>query len=203
MQSLAGPGLDTARDLLRLACPRPARCDCRRARVHLPRPRGDSGAGGDLPGELTALWIAGAAAGAGAGVAAVALHAGLGLVPASRRRARSRLRWVGYAILGTVAGALLGPWLVLVLIACGLVEIVASARGRSLGLFLLPAIAVPAGGLGALAWVAIKVGALSYGGGFVIIPLMQSDAVHHYHWVTNGQFLNAVALGQITPGRSC
>ena len=29
---------------------------------------------------------------------------------------------------------------------------------------------------------------------------MQSDAVHHYHWMTDGQFLNAVALGQITPG---
>ncbi len=56
------------------------------------------------------------------------------------------------------------------------------------------------GGLGALVWVAFKVGALSYGGGFVIIPLMQADAVDHYHWMTSGQFLNAVALGQITPG---
>ena len=49
-------------------------------------------------------------------------------------------------------------------------------------------------------WTAFKVGALSFGGGFVIIPLMQSDAVHTYHWMTNAQFLNAVALGQITPG---
>ena len=47
---------------------------------------------------------------------------------------------------------------------------------------------------------AFKVGALSFGGGFVIIPLMQADAVHHYHWMTSAQFLNAVALGQITPG---
>jgi chromate transporter len=46
----------------------------------------------------------------------------------------------------------------------------------------------------------LKVGALSYGGGFVIIPLMQADAVDHYHWMTAGQFLNAVALGQVTPG---
>jgi chromate transporter len=146
-------------------------------------------------------WIAGAAAGAGAGVAAVAVQAGLSLAPASRRRARSRLRWAGYAILGALAAGLVGPWLVLVLIACGFVEIAATVRGRALsGFALLSAVAVPAGGLGALAWVAIKVGALSYGGGFVIIPLMQSDAVHHYHWVTNGQFLNAVALGQITPG---
>jgi chromate transporter len=56
------------------------------------------------------------------------------------------------------------------------------------------------GGLGALAWVAMKVGLLSYGGGFVIIPLMQHDAVTIYHWMTGAQFLNAVALGQITPG---
>ncbi len=56
------------------------------------------------------------------------------------------------------------------------------------------------GGLGALAWVALKVGALSYGGGFVIVPLMQHDAVDAYHWMTNAAFLNAVALGQITPG---
>ena len=56
------------------------------------------------------------------------------------------------------------------------------------------------GGLLSLAWVAFKVGALSYGGGFVIIPLMQADAVDRYHWMTSGQFLNAVALGQVTPG---
>ena len=29
---------------------------------------------------------------------------------------------------------------------------------------------------------------------------MQGDAVNHYHWMTDGQFLNAVALGQVTPG---
>jgi chromate transporter len=51
-----------------------------------------------------------------------------------------------------------------------------------------------------VAWEAFKVGGLSFGGGFVIIPLMQSDAVNHYHWMTGAQFLNAVALGQITPG---
>jgi len=48
--------------------------------------------------------------------------------------------------------------------------------------------------------VALKVGALSYGGGFVIIPLMQADAVDTYGWMTSSQFLNAVALGQVTPG---
>jgi chromate transport protein ChrA len=51
-----------------------------------------------------------------------------------------------------------------------------------------------------LAWVAFKVGALSYGGGSVHRPLIQHDAVHTYHWMTAAQFLDAVALGQITPG---
>ena len=60
--------------------------------------------------------------------------------------------------------------------------------------------AAGSGGLLALAWVAFKVGALSYGGGFVIIPLMHADAVDNYHWMTDGEFLSAVALGQITPG---
>jgi chromate transporter len=56
------------------------------------------------------------------------------------------------------------------------------------------------GGLGALAWEALKVGALSFGGGFVIIPLMQHDAVHVYHFMSAAHFLDAVALGQVTPG---
>ena len=49
-------------------------------------------------------------------------------------------------------------------------------------------------------WVALKVGALSFGGGFVIVPLMQHDAVSSYHWMTSTRFLSAVALGQVTPG---
>jgi len=62
---------------------------------------------------------------------------------------------------------------------------------------LFPAVA--GGVLASVAWVAFKVGALSFGGGFVIIPLMQADAVGR-GWMTGAQFLNAVALGQITPG---
>ena len=79
----------------------------------------------------------------------------------------------------------------------------ATAEGKAHGIAALPFLAatgVTGGVLASVAWVAIKVGALSYGGGFVIIPLMQADAVGHYHWMTGAQFLNAVALGQVTPG---
>ena len=155
-------------------------------------------------------WVDGAALGLGAAVAAVALNAAMGLIPASWGRAgptpARRARWIAFALLGAVSAATIGPFLVLVLLACGAVEVGIALRHRppgTLNAFLLtPVLAVAglAGGVGALIWVAFKVGALSYGGGFVIVPLMQADAVNHYHWMTNAQFLNAVALGQITPG---
>jgi chromate transporter len=152
-------------------------------------------------------WVRGAGAGAGAAVAAVALQAGSSLLPDSWRRAGGKVRWIAYLAAGATAAATAGPWLVLVLLGCGLLELAINHMNRGddpvrglLPMPLLVATATATGGLLSLVWVAFKVGALSYGGGFVIIPLMQSDAVNHYHWMTAGQFLNAVALGQVTPG---
>jgi len=154
-------------------------------------------------------WVLGAGAGAGAAVPAVAIHAGAGLTGASWQRRRNTTRWLAYLVAGGASAATLGPWLVLVLLGCGLAELAFELRPRRHqdpqlpGLALAPVLVaggVSGGVLLSVAWVAIKVGALSYGGGFVIIPLMQSDAVSHYHWMTSAQFLNAVALGQITPG---
>lgn len=161
--------------------------------------------------EAPPRWVLGAGAGAGAAVAAVAVHAGVGLIGPSVRRARSSeggsdvRRWTAYLVAGLVATATVGPWLVLVLLACGLVELGLRTRHESppaLGLLPAPVLIAAGSGaatLGALGWLAIKVGALSYGGGFVIVPLMQADAVGQ-GWLTDGQFLNAVALGQVTPG---
>jgi chromate transporter len=159
-------------------------------------------------GQSPPLWLKGASAGAGAAVAAVAVRAAADLVGPSRARARREGRgeqlWWVYLLAGVAAAALVGPFLVLVLLACGASELArqrgALGRGGSAaGIGLFPGI-VASGGYGALAWTALKVGALSFGGGFVIIPLMQGDAVHVHHWMTNPQFLDAVALGQITPG---
>ena len=156
-----------------------------------------------------ANWILGSAAGASAAVPAVALNAASGLFPASWQRIggahAERTRFVLYALLGVAAAATIGPYLVLVLLACGVFEVVVR-RGASMpgatrvALGGLAGHAASLGGILALAWVALKVGALSYGGGFVIVPLMQHDAVTTYHWMTGAQFLNAVALGQVTPG---
>ena len=151
--------------------------------------------------------VLGAGAGAGAAVAAVALQASAKLAPASWGRAASRARWLAYGLAGALAAAAVGPWVVLVLLACGALEVTLQrSRSEGGGLAgvapwpLLAAAGAASGGVLALVWVAFKVGALSYGGGFVIIPLMQHDAVEAYHWMTDAQFLNAVALGQVTPG---
>jgi chromate transporter len=148
-------------------------------------------------------WVRGAGAGAGAAVAAVAVQAGLLLLrPAwARVAAPTRWRFAAYVLLGGASAATLGPWLVAVLVACGAVEVLwRRMPGGALSLVPLPLAAVTAGTMASLAWVAFKVGALSYGGGFVIIPLMQADAVERYGWMTDTEFLNAVALGQVTPG---
>src|SRR5690349_11001712 len=83
------------------------------------------------------LWVRGAGAGAGAALAAVAVQAGSGLIPASWARARgarakraSRARWAAYLAAGGVSAATIGPWLVLVLLGSGLIELIAQRRLR-------------------------------------------------------------------------
>src|SRR5262245_3716648 len=72
------------------------------------------------------LWVKGAGAGAGAAVAAVAVRAGGELVAPSYLHAMEghgrRLRWLAYLLAGVVAAILIGPYLVLVLVGCGLLR---------------------------------------------------------------------------------
>jgi chromate transporter len=152
-------------------------------------------------------WVLGATAGAGAAVAAVALSAAWRLAPPSwTRRAPGRgatVRWTLYLVIGAATSASASEYLVLALVACGALEVVLRRTPRSSPALMVwgtSAHVAAVGGLGALAWVALKVGALSYGGGFVIVPLMQHDVVTTYHWMSATQFLGAVALGQLTPG---
>jgi len=45
-----------------------------------------------------------------------------------------------------------------------------------------------------------KVGALAFGGGFTIIPLIQYEVVDKFQWVSTKEFLDGIAMGQVTPG---
>lgn len=54
--------------------------------------------------------------------------------------------------------------------------------------------------LGALALVCFKAGALIFGSGLAIVPMLQYDVVTKYHWLSQSEFLDALAFGQMTPG---
>jgi chromate transporter len=148
--------------------------------------------------------VLGLAAGAGAAIPAVALAAAAQLAPATWRRVgtwrTSQLRAVIYAAGAATVTIVAGTYLVVVLIAAGLCEVAIQRGLKRHQPALFGAAAAVKSGFASLAWVAFKVGALSYGGGFVIIPLMAHDATVTYHWMTGSQFLSAVALGQVTPG---
>ncbi len=45
-----------------------------------------------------------------------------------------------------------------------------------------------------------KIGALAFGGGFTAIPLIQYEMVNQFHWLSTKEFLDGIALGQVTPG---
>lgn len=49
-------------------------------------------------------------------------------------------------------------------------------------------------------WILFIVNALTIGGGFVMIPMLQKEFVEKYQWLTNQEFLDAIAIGQVTPG---
>ena len=54
--------------------------------------------------------------------------------------------------------------------------------------------------LGALALVCLKAGSLIFGSGLAIVPMLQNDVVLKYKWLTQSEFLDALAFGQMTPG---
>jgi chromate transporter len=46
----------------------------------------------------------------------------------------------------------------------------------------------------------LKIGAIIFGGGYVLVALIRSNLVAHLHWISERQLLDAVAMGQVTPG---
>lgn len=54
--------------------------------------------------------------------------------------------------------------------------------------------------LGQLSWFFLKVGSLIFGGGLVIVPFIEQEVVVRLGWLTRQEFLDGLALGQITPG---
>ncbi|HET7874199.1 MAG TPA: chromate efflux transporter [Methylomirabilota bacterium] len=123
-----------------------------------------------------------------------------------------RLGRTACAGLGLGALALLGFLLttltrldtVLVLILCGLLWAgrrrlaPSAATARAWALPLLAPVVPEV--YARLAWLWVKMGALVYGGGYVIIPVVRGEAVERYGWLSDRVFLDGLALAQVTPG---
>ncbi len=114
-------------------------------------------------------------------------------------------------IAAIVAGALdVNPLLLLSL--CGGASAACVALRRrpaglaALGLFsaatgLPPAAAGAAAvGLGTLFFYFLKVGALLFGSGYLLLAFVHDDLVARWHWLTESQLLDAIAVSQVTPG---
>jgi chromate transporter len=123
--------------------------------------------------------------------------------------------WVISAIVMTVT-VLTGAEIALLFIACGLLMILWEAPprflkrflpGSSAGVFAFPLL-VPGFLLGtaavgtqiALVLFFLKAGAFIFGSGLAIVPFLREGVVNQHHWLTERQFLDAVAMGLITPG---
>jgi chromate transporter len=77
-------------------------------------------------------------------------------------------------------------------------------RGASPSI-LLPLLSIPVlvpvtFSLSALFLTFLKIGAILYGSGYVLIAFLRADFVERLHWLTEAQLIDAIAIGQITPG---
>jgi chromate transporter len=69
-------------------------------------------------------------------------------------------------------------------------------------LLLLAGLAAPetVGGLGQILWFFTKAGAFVFGSGLAIVPFLYGGVVQEFRWLTDQQFLDAVAVAMLTPG---
>ncbi len=124
---------------------------------------------------------------------------------------RTAIKSRGLAVLAVLAAAAsaLGADELTVLAAAAALAIAArwsAARHATIGAGVLgPLIPLSMAGtapfsLGLLFLVFLKIGAVLFGSGYVLLAFLRTDLVDRLHWITLRQLLDAVAVGQVTPG---
>jgi chromate transporter len=119
----------------------------------------------------------------------------------------------GLAFVAMVVGMLLGGSELLLLFGLGVLVMLWQNRGSGIsgvagivpfwGLGAVEAVPLAAAGaptLSGLVLFFLKVGAVLYGSGYVLLAFIQTDLVDRWGWLTSQQLLDAVAVGQFTPG---
>jgi len=156
-------------------------------------------------------WMLGAFYGIGAAVIAVIARATVKL--AKLTLGRDSLLW-GVCCLSAVVTAWTESEIFSLFVAAGLVTMAARARTRhALGsaTAVLPfggfttvaagqAVGAGSAGLVTIFWFFAKAGAVVFGSGLAIVPFLHGGAVQRFHWLTEQQFLDAIAVSMITPG---
>jgi chromate transporter len=132
------------------------------------------------------------------------------IVHALSRLARTAVKKVFLGVLAAAAftSFLAGVNELVLLAAGGLIAMLVANRHRlpAVGSFLpwLPALFLGApvaeGALDRLFLTFLKIGAVLYGSGYVLVAFLRRDFVVQLEWLTNEQLLDAVAIGQFTPG---
>jgi chromate transporter len=134
-------------------------------------------------------------------VLAVIAHALWGF---GRTALRSRFTFAIAVLSGAAAAA--GASELGVLVAAGLVSALPAVASRRLPSLLPLAVAAPAVpalasfSLGSLFAVFLKIGSILFGSGYVLVAFLRSELVESRGWLTEAQLLDAVAVGQVTPG---
>lgn len=90
----------------------------------------------------------------------------------------------------------------IVILATLVIALAFEFRGKkTLAIAAVPVVAVASSGtLFDLFWLCFKSGAIVFGTGLAIIPLLENAMVHQYHWLSSQEFMDALAFGQLTPG---
>jgi chromate transporter len=128
-------------------------------------------------------------------------------------RTAIKTKWLALVLVGGVALTLLRVHELLILFGAGVIVaavrlITRQVKGRplsisapSLALLLQASPAVAASfGLWPLFLFFLKVGSVLYGSGYVLLAFIRSDLVERWHWLSETQLLDAIAVGQVTPG---
>jgi chromate transporter len=137
-----------------------------------------------------------------AGIAPVVLAiVGQALWNLGRAAVRDRLAAVVAAV--ALVASLLGADELAVLALAGAAVALLRARVRATALGLVPvAVTTPAASFGLLPLflVFLKIGSVLFGSGYVLLAFLRADLVERLGWLTEAQLLDAVAVGQVTPG---